>query len=231
MVYAGGALAILLLIFALWIRLPQRQLSASFALAQSTLGVSLAPSARREIPPPDTRAPRTRRTIPRRPLNAVAAYAHVAPAEISLDVVETVPDAEPPAILASARAIGSGLASFSTPAALTISPRARRVLGARPPPLVPLYATFATLQIADAITTIKALKHPGVRETNPFVKPFANNVPAMVLLKSASTAVTVVAVEKLWRKNRVAAVATMIGINAAYGVIVSRNAAAAASAR
>jgi hypothetical protein len=95
----------------------------------------------------------------------------------------------------------------------------------RPQSLTPLYVTFAALQAVDAITTLRALQKPGLREANPLVRPFARNVPAMVILKGASTTVTVMAVEKLWRRNRVAAVATMVGINAAYGIIVSHNAA------
>ena len=95
----------------------------------------------------------------------------------------------------------------------------------RPSSLTPLYVTFAALQAADLVTTIKALQNPTLREANPLVRPFAGNVPAMVILKGTSTAVTVFAVERLWRRNRAAAVATMVGINAAYGIIVSRNAA------
>jgi hypothetical protein len=96
---------------------------------------------------------------------------------------------------------------------------------ARPRSLAPLYGTFAALQAADAITTIKALQNPQRREANPLIRPFARSVPAMLVLKGASTAVTVVAVEKLWRKNRVAAVATMVSINVGYAILVSRNAA------
>ena len=103
--------------------------------------------------------------------------------------------------------------------------RPRVIPAVRPQSLAPLYVTFAALQAADAITTIKALENPGLREANPLVRPFARSVPGMVILKGASTTVTVMAVEKLWRKNRVAAVATMVGINVAYGIIVSRNAA------
>jgi hypothetical protein len=101
----------------------------------------------------------------------------------------------------------------------------------RPRSLVPLYATFAALQVADAVTTVQALQQAGVEEVNPLARPFVRNVPAMAVVKSASTAVTIFAVEKLWRRNRVAAVSTMIGINVAYGLIVSHNARVAESAR
>jgi hypothetical protein len=117
------------------------------------------------------------------------------------------------------------MSAYASPDQLTMS-RPALVPAARPASLAPLYSTFAALQAADAITTIKALQKPGLREANPIVRPFARNVPAMIVLKGASTVVTVAAVEKLWRKNRAAAVATMVGINLAYGIVVSRNAAA-----
>lgn len=134
---------------------------------------------------------------------------------------EPLPIAEPP--LASTERL-LDMSAYASPDRLTMS-RPALVPAARPPWLAPLYGAFAALQAADAITTIKALEKPGLREANPIVRPFARNVPAMIVLKGASTVVTVAAVEKLWRKNRAAAVATMVGINVAYGVIVSRNAA------
>ena len=134
---------------------------------------------------------------------------------------EVPPPVEPPPALVNSYSFHGSIA-LEMQTIPRISPR----VATRPQPLVPLYATFAALQAADAVTTLKALNRPGVRERNPFVRPLSGSVSGMVVLKAASTAVTVAAVEKLWRRNRVAAVTTMIGINAAYGVIVSRNAAA-----
>ena len=45
----------------------------------------------------------------------------------------------------------------------------------------------------------------------------------MVLVKVGATALTIAAVERLWRRNRVAAVLTMIGINAGYTAVVAHN--------
>jgi hypothetical protein len=41
--------------------------------------------------------------------------------------------------------------------------------------------------------------------------------------KGGSTIATVYLTEKLWKRNRVAAVAAMIGLNATYAAIASRN--------
>jgi hypothetical protein len=132
---------------------------------------------------------------------------------------------EAPAAALGSRSRSLDLAPpFGSTAALTIA-RPDFSRKARPASLFPMYGTFAALQAADVVTTVRALRKPGLREANPFVKPFAQNVPSIVLFKAGSTAVTVLAVEKLWRKNPLAAVATMITINVAYGVLVSQNAA------
>lgn len=161
-----------------------------------------------------------------RPVRRPASYSELvttARVEAAAVDVEEVPTAgEESATLTSSNRLD--IPALSSPEHLTMSPPAL-VPPVRPASLAPLYGTFALLQAMDAITTVKALNQPGVRETNPIVRPFARNVPAMVVLKSASTVVTVAAVEKLWRRNRTAAVATMVGINIAYGVVVSHNAA------
>lgn len=93
----------------------------------------------------------------------------------------------------------------------------------RPGALVPLYLSLAALQGADAATTVLAVRAGG-REMNPVVEPIAGNWGAMLAVKSFSAGITIVAAERLWKKNRAAAIATMAGINALYGYLVARNA-------
>jgi hypothetical protein len=93
----------------------------------------------------------------------------------------------------------------------------------RPPVLVPLYLSLAALHVADTVATVQAIREHDAREMNPAMRPFAGDHAALLLIKSASMAGTVFAVEKLWRKNRAAAVATMIGINTLYAGVVSHN--------
>ena len=92
----------------------------------------------------------------------------------------------------------------------------------RPPALLPLYITFAALQMLDAHSTTKALKNGGV-EANPVVASFAGNTGALYAVKIATTAATVLIGEKLWRKNRFGAIMTMMAINSAYAVVVRHN--------
>jgi hypothetical protein len=92
----------------------------------------------------------------------------------------------------------------------------------RPAPLVGLYVALATLQALDITSTRRALKAGGV-EANPLVAPFTGSTVAMTALKASVTGATIFASERLWKKNRKAALITMIGLNAAYGAVVSHN--------
>ncbi|HXG87627.1 MAG TPA: DUF5658 family protein [Vicinamibacterales bacterium] len=78
-------------------------------------------------------------------------------------------------------------------------------------------------RVLDVYSTWRALETGRGREVNPVLRGVAGNVPAMLVIKGASTAASVYAVEHLWKRNRKAAVATMIGIKAAYGLVVARN--------
>jgi hypothetical protein len=92
----------------------------------------------------------------------------------------------------------------------------------RPRALLPLYATFGVLQMLDAHSTTRALQNGGV-EANPVVASLVGNTGALYATKLAVAGVTVYAAEKLWRKNRVAAILTMVAINSTYSVIVRHN--------
>src|SRR5215210_2775080 len=85
----------------------------------------------------------------------------------------------------------------------------------RPAALVPMYVAFAALQGLDAHSTMSALGD-GARESNPVVRS-ALDVPAgLFLLKSGTAAGVVLLNEKIWPRNRAAAVITMIALNSAY---------------
>jgi hypothetical protein len=79
-----------------------------------------------------------------------------------------------------------------------------------------------TAQALDSHSTWHALGR-GAREANPLVERLAEKPAAMVALKAGSTAAVICATEKLWKRNRAAAVLTMIGLNTAYAVVVSHN--------
>jgi hypothetical protein len=92
--------------------------------------------------------------------------------------------------------------------------------GARPKVMIPLYGTLAALQGADAWLTMKGLD-AGVHERNPLMR---GNRGVMTLTKAISMATTVAIAEKMWKRNRAAAIATLVAANAVTAVVVARNA-------
>jgi hypothetical protein len=92
----------------------------------------------------------------------------------------------------------------------------------RPPALPALYGSFAALQILDVHSTLRALGNGG-REANPMMRGAAGSPAAMLAIKMGATATTIYATERLWKKNRVAAVVLMAALNSAYLVIVAHN--------
>jgi hypothetical protein len=100
----------------------------------------------------------------------------------------------------------------------------------RPAALVPLYLTFAGLQAVDVHSTLQALDN-GARESNPMVRSAMGHPAGMFVLKSGTAVGVVFLTERLWRRNRVAAVVTMIALNSAYATIAAHNYRTAATAR
>lgn len=92
----------------------------------------------------------------------------------------------------------------------------------RPRALAPLYVSFVALQAMDADSTIRSVR-AGRVEANPLLRPAAGNAAMMLTVKAASTAGTIYAVEKLWKRNRTAAVIVMVAVNVGYAAIVSSN--------
>lgn len=92
----------------------------------------------------------------------------------------------------------------------------------RPGALVPLYASFATLQALDVHSTSRALDQ-GAVEANPMMKGLAGNPTALLAVKAAGTAGVIFASEKMWKKNRAAAVFFMVAANSAMAWVVQNN--------
>jgi uncharacterized protein DUF5658 len=92
----------------------------------------------------------------------------------------------------------------------------------RPGALVPLYVSFATLQVLDTHSTTRALNR-GAVEANPVMKGLAGNPTALLAVKAAGTAGVLFASEKMWKKNRTAAVFFMVAANSAMAWVVQNN--------
>jgi hypothetical protein len=92
----------------------------------------------------------------------------------------------------------------------------------RPRALVPLYVSFAALQGLDVHSTTRALRN-GAVEANPLMKGLAGNPVALSAVKGAGAAGVIYASEKIWKKNKVAAVVFMVAANAGLAFVVQHN--------
>jgi hypothetical protein len=122
---------------------------------------------------------------------------------------------------------------LSVPASLSSAPVVREMPSI--PPIVPerrmfgnkalmssLYATTAIVQGLDLHSSLRAFR-AGAVEGNPLMGPVTKNRAAFVATKAAVTAATILATRKIAKKNRVAAVITIVAVNSAYAMIVGHN--------
>jgi hypothetical protein len=92
----------------------------------------------------------------------------------------------------------------------------------RPNALMPLYVSFGSLQALDVHSTRRALDRGGV-EANPLVKGLSGNAFTLSAVKAAGTAGLFFATEKMWRRNKAAAVVLMAAANAGMTYVVWHN--------
>jgi hypothetical protein len=89
------------------------------------------------------------------------------------------------------------------------------------PMLLPLlYASYGTLQVLDIVSTRKAIAN-GAREANPMMG--SGQVGTLIVAKAAAGVSTMYFAEKLWKKNRAAAIAIMAVVNGATAAVVAHN--------
>lgn len=93
----------------------------------------------------------------------------------------------------------------------------------RPRALLPLYGSLVALQGLDIHSTRRALRSGSAREANPAMRPIVNNGAAFVAVKAGATAGVIWASERLWKKNRKAAVIFAGVVNVAMAAIVANN--------
>jgi hypothetical protein len=99
-----------------------------------------------------------------------------------------------------------------------VTPRSSGSRGA----LLPLYVSFAALQVLDAQTTIAALDR-GATEANPLMRGIAGNRAALFAVKAGTTAGAIYLAERLRTHSRVSAVLLMAGFNSLYATVVAHN--------
>ncbi len=92
-----------------------------------------------------------------------------------------------------------------------------------------LAVTFVGLQAVDVATTLHAVRSGKGVEANLLVGGLANHPAALIAVKGALTAATVLSINSFSKKHPKSAVFAMIGLNAASAVIVGSNFAIIAS--
>jgi hypothetical protein len=108
------------------------------------------------------------------------------------------------------------LATPAPPTELVAAPRPQR------PALVPLYISFGVLQGLDVHSTVRALEN-GAVEANPLMKGVADSAFGLAAAKAAAGAGVVFASERMWKRNKVAAVLFMTATNSAMAWVVDHN--------
>ena len=92
----------------------------------------------------------------------------------------------------------------------------------RPALLPVLYASYAGLQAYDIYSTRQAVSR-GARESNPMMQSAAGSTPGKVALKAGVTVGTIVAAERMWKSNKVGAIAVLVASNSVAAIVAARN--------
>jgi hypothetical protein len=85
-----------------------------------------------------------------------------------------------------------------------------------------LYGAFVALQVMDLHSSLLAMNEGG-REGNPVIRSVARNPVALSAAKLAGTVATLYLAEQIWKRKPAVAIATMVGVNSAYVVVVVHN--------
>jgi len=102
------------------------------------------------------------------------------------------------------------------------APSSASLDGRRPSLLPAMYASAILLQALDAHSTMTALDR-GAHEANPMMTSVVKHRGALIAVKAGVAASTIYLAEKMWRRNRVGAIALMAIINSVDAAIVSHN--------
>ncbi len=90
------------------------------------------------------------------------------------------------------------------------------------PLLNSLYVTTAVMQGLDAHSTLYAISR-GATEANPFMANVVEHKSTFIALKAGVAFSTIMASREMSKRNRVAAIVTMVAVNSAMAYVVQRN--------
>jgi hypothetical protein len=90
------------------------------------------------------------------------------------------------------------------------------------PLMTSLYASTVALQALDAHSTFAALDN-GAFEANPLMGSASSNKATFLAIKAGVAVSTVLAAKNMAKRNKVAAVLTLVAVNSAYAFVVNHN--------
>ena len=93
----------------------------------------------------------------------------------------------------------------------------------RPAALLPLYGSLIALQGLDIHSTRRSLASGAGQELNPAMRPVVRNSAAFIAVKASATAGVIWASEKMWKKNRKAAVVFTALVDVGMAAVVANN--------
>ena len=85
-----------------------------------------------------------------------------------------------------------------------------------------LYASTVVMQALDVHSTLSAFRS-GATEANPLMQGVTRNRATFMAVKAGVAASTILAAKQLSKRNKVAAIATLVAINSAYAMVVNHN--------
>lgn len=88
--------------------------------------------------------------------------------------------------------------------------------------LTSLYASTALMQALDVHSTLSAFR-AGAREANPLMDGVTKNRAAFLAVKAGVAASTILATRQLSKRNKTAAIVTLVAVNSAYAFVVNHN--------
>jgi hypothetical protein len=83
--------------------------------------------------------------------------------------------------------------------------------------------TLTALNIADYVSTVKALRLPGLEEANPLMRPFSKNILLLSTVKLGISALDLYLLKNVYKKNKTLGWILSIAGNLALSYIVSQN--------
>jgi hypothetical protein len=84
-------------------------------------------------------------------------------------------------------------------------------------------ASLVVLNIADYFSTLEALKHPGLSEGNPLMKPFVKSPLVFAAVKVGISTLSFLSMKSIYKRNRPLAWVLSTAANFAMSYVVSNN--------